>query len=74
MWRTTTLFHWAKSIEKNIEKRYIVTQSIDKSFSTAQNILKKNIENRKILTQLTEAKLFDRSSEHNNALQHTITR
>ena len=41
MWRTTTLFHWAKSIEKNIEKSYILTQSIDKSFSTAQNILKK---------------------------------
>ena len=72
MWRTTTLFHWAKSIEKNIEKSYILTQSIDKSFSA--KYFEKNIENRKILTQLTEAKLFDRSSEHNNSLQHTITR
>ena len=32
MWRNPTLFHRAKSIEKGIEKRYILTQSIKKSF------------------------------------------
>ena len=32
MRRNPTLFHWAKSIEKNIEKRKKLAQSIEKSF------------------------------------------
>ena len=32
MWGSPTLFHRVKLIEKNIEKSYILTQSIDKIF------------------------------------------
>ena len=32
MFGNPTLFHQANSIEKNIEKRYIFTQSVEKSF------------------------------------------
>ena len=32
MWGNLTLFHWGKSIEKNTEKRRILTKTVGKSF------------------------------------------
>ena len=32
MWGNSTLFHQAQSTEKNIEKRYLLTQLIQKNF------------------------------------------
>ena len=32
MWGNSTLFHQAQSTEKNIEKRYLLTQLIEKNF------------------------------------------
>ena len=46
MWGNPTLFHCGKSMEKNIEKRQISTQPLDKIFLHRIKSIEKNIEKR----------------------------
>ena len=74
MWGNPTLFHRAKYIENNIEKRQIFTQPIGKSFFQQAKSVERNIEKRQILTQSSEKSfLIDRLNSNNAIYRDSLT-